>query len=1013
MVFLTNVDFDMKIMYKTKLSLLSYVIACITFFHLDISSLVAQDMDSREGDSLALVALYNSTNGDSWNFNNNWLTDKPINEWETTAGYPTVALIDGRVTELFLNGNKLEGPIPEELGNLTKLKRLFLDANKLNGTIPKELGNLTELKYLYLQNNNLTGNIPKELSMLSGLGVLSLAGNELDGPIPPELGELNKIATLYLSDNNLSGEIPKELGNLTHLQGLYLDGNNLTGSIPVELANPKWMQILYLYDNDLSGIVHSELGNISNLALDISNNKFSTIEKFDINSNIERLYVNGNKLGFSSIILNMSGLKTYNNQIVDDRDTVTGTETRSIALTVSDNHPDNRYQWYKEGNVIVDAIDRRYVISNLSFADAGKYYASITNTNFPLDTFWRDTIDLEVITLYVADSLTLVDLYNSMGGSEWDDNINWLSVNPIDTWEGVTATNRVDELDLEGNNLVGVIPSSIGDLDKLRRLDLSNNNLMGSVPLKLANLSDLEELLLNDNNLTGVMPSGLGNLENLTELRLNNNSLTGTIPLSLGGLENLIQLRLNNNNLTGSIPLELRNLTNIEILFFQNNQLDSIEDISSLPTDDNSIVNISNNKIGFISIVPNIEVIDLYNNQLLDIKDSIYAVPNDNLSLAVSDDHEDNSYQWYKNGGSIQGATDRIYSIEGFKEDDAGEYYATIQNTKVPGATFRRDTIYVFINRIEFDSLALISLYNSTNGDGWSNNDNWLSSSPIDSWHGVTIENNRVVSLDLSDNNLTGTIPSSINDLLALQLLNVSDNSINSIEDISSVPVSANVSISNNRIGFVSIVPNMLVIDSYEGQVIDNIDTFRIIVGGSLSLSISDDHESNSYQWYKDGNSIEGATDRVYAIGNVRLSNSGVYYASIDNNATQSNTMIWRDSIYVFINDTITIDPMDTMMMDTMKTDPIDTLSSIVVSYSSLSAYPNPTKDILYIANQANDEVQLSIKINTIEGKLVLHKSNVFIRDSYGIDVSKLSSGIYYVHLMHEGKNSTIKIVKE
>ena len=118
--------------------------------------------------------------------------------------------------------------------------------------------------------------------------------------------------------------------------------------------------------------------------------------------------------------------------------------------------------------------------------------------------------------------------------------------------------------------------------------------------------------------------------------------------------------------------------------------------------------------------------------------------------------------------------------------------------------------------------------------------------------------------------------------------------------------------------------------------------------------------------------------------------------------------MILRDSIYVFINDTMKTEPMDTMM-----TDPIDTLSSIVVSYSSLSAYPNPVKNILYIANQSNDVVQLSIKINTIDGKLVLHKSDVSIRGSYGIDVSKLSSGIYYVHLMYEGRASVTKIVKE
>ena len=998
MEFLTNVDFGMRIMNKIKLSLLSYVIACITF--LDTSSLVAQDMDSREGDSLALVALYNSTNGPGWSNNDNWLTDSPINLWETTSGLPPVTLIDGRVIELFLEANNLEGPIPPEIGNLTKLKVLSLIRNKLNDTIPKELGRLTKLEFLLLQNNNLTGNIPKELSMLSGLGHLSLIDNNLDGTIPPELGELDKLGGLLLSNNNLSGEIPKELGNISNLQVLYLNRNNLTGSIPVELAIPERMQTLDLSDNDLDGIIHSELGSIKNLfRLGLSNNKFSTIENLDISSGSAFVDVDGNRIGFSSIVPNMNGLYTYNNQIVDGRDTVTGTETRSIALTISDDHPDNSYQWYKDGNSVVVDTNRRYVISDLSFADAGKYYASITNTNFPLDTFWRDTIDLEVITLYMADSLTLVDLYNSMGGSKWSDNTNWLSVNPIDTWAGVTATNRVDELDLEDNNLVGVIPSTIGYLDELRRLDLSNNNLMGSVPLELSNLSDLIELRLNDNNLTGFIPLGLGDLENLKELRLNNNRLTGTIPSGLGSLASLEELRLNNNSLTGSIPLELRNLTNIEILFFQNNELDSIEDISSLPTD--AVVDIENNKIGFLSIVPNIGVIDSYDNQLLDTKYTIYANSNDKLSLTVSDDHEDNSYQWHKDDELIENATNRIYSIDGFEVENAGEYYATIQNTKAPVATSRRETISVVINRIlEFDSLALVSFYKSTNGDGWSNNDNWLSASTIDSWHGVTIENNRVVSLELSNNNLTGTIPSSINDLSALQLLNVSDNEISSIDDIGSVPMSANVSISNNKIGFVSIVPNMLLIDSYEGQVIDDVDTFRIIVGGSLSLSISDDHPDNSYQWYKDGNSIAGAIDRVYTIGNVRLSNSGVYYASIDNNATQSNTMILRDSIYVFINDTIT-------------TDPIDTLSSMLVPYSSLSAYPNPVRDILYIANQSNDEIQLSIKINTIEGKLVLHKSDIFIRDRYGIDVSKLSSGIYYVHLMYGSQISTIKIVKE
>ena len=35
------------------------------------------------------------------------------------------------------------------------------------------------------------------------------------------------------------------------------------------------------------------------------------------------------------------------------------------------------------------------------------------------------------------------------------------------------------------------------------------------------------------------------------------------------------------------------------------------------------------------------------------------------------------------------------------------------------------------------DSLALVALYNSTNGKDWTNNANWLSDKPIYSWYGI------------------------------------------------------------------------------------------------------------------------------------------------------------------------------------------------------------------------------------------------------------------------------------
>jgi len=44
------------------------------------------------------------------------------------------------------------------------------------------------------------------------------------------------------------------------------------------------------------------------------------------------------------------------------------------------------------------------------------------------------------------------------------------------------------------------------------------------------------------------------------------------------------------------------------------------------------------------------------------------------------------------------------------------------------------------------DSLALVDLYNATNGPGWVNHTNWLTSKPVYTWYGVATQDSVRVS---------------------------------------------------------------------------------------------------------------------------------------------------------------------------------------------------------------------------------------------------------------------------
>ena len=87
----------------------------------------------------------------------------------------------GRLKELRLNHNRLNGELPSCLLQLVRLKFLALNDNNFQGRLP-DIG-ATQLSVLSLHRNALTGVIPAGLHSLKSLGVLTLHRNSFGGKI--------------------------------------------------------------------------------------------------------------------------------------------------------------------------------------------------------------------------------------------------------------------------------------------------------------------------------------------------------------------------------------------------------------------------------------------------------------------------------------------------------------------------------------------------------------------------------------------------------------------------------------------------------------------------------------------------------------------------------------------------------------------------------------------------------------------------------------------------------------
>jgi len=107
----------------------------------------------------------------------------------------------------------------------------------------------------------------------------------------------------------------------------------------------------------------------------------------------------------------------------------------------------------------------------------------------------------------------------------------------------------------------------------------------------------------------------------------------------------------------------------------------------------------------------------------------------------------------------------------------------------------------------------LVTLYNSTNGPGWTNKTSWLMTNTPCSWYGITCGAGHVSEIYLAGNNLIGNIPNFSN-LPNLTFLNLYDNQLSGIIPNFTLPNLTRLVLSNNQLS--GIIPNFTLPNLYD-----------------------------------------------------------------------------------------------------------------------------------------------------------------------------------------------------
>ncbi len=741
--------------------------------------------------------------------------------------------------ELGLSGNEFHTPMPPQIGLLINLKSLNVDYAPFTGEIPEEIGNLVNLEYLNLVDNFFTS-YPQSMGNLTKLKVIQMwdsfddglpfpdflgnyqdlegiriAGDAMTGSFPIEILDFPKLRYVHFDDNVLSGELPHKVVNLDSLENFNISYNNFEGGFNLDFSECDKFRSLTISNNNFSGSFPEGLGDIPSFqSLRARNNNFSGCFPTD-------LY---NKCG-NTIDFNQNDAMSFYGEFMDFCFT-DGTVDAQIGSSCDDGNGSQFLDFIDDNCECVSCEhpDMTSVVRLLSSSLHGWIHEGTNDDPDSETEGWAKDCDIcnwYGITCNDDNRVIKIDL--SANGLAQKISL------------GFDDLPFLEEIDLSNNELNGALPN-LDLMDSLKSINLSNNSFYSTLPISWTEKPKLEFIDLHNNILTGAIPHEYGSIATLKHIDLSNNNLFGTIPFNAQANPNLEYINLFRNSFTGNLPPDIGDMMTLEYLNLSTNlfegcipesyrqlctngtldldfnkmlpwQGDTNQFCESKDLESQNGAHCGYNSAGYfedcqcINIMPDCATAEdvLCKSWVQNFAQNLPCTDQNRYSISTS---------LYGNIPVILISqeisfvsksffTQYIFTCDGILLEDC--YFEPASTCDYEESIYRQikdNVVQIFhCQEDEFpsncnnlcrhpDIPALVSFFGATDGENWLNNSGWTDGfntpfcDPCD-WFGVSCnDQERVESIQLIENNLSGNIPSALYNLEKLRTINLQNNQL-------------------------------------------------------------------------------------------------------------------------------------------------------------------------------------------------------------------------------------------